>query len=49
MYTLLPKMADVVAPLRSPLEEMLGCGQRTERVVNNKLITEEHWTLEWKE
>ena len=42
-------MADVDAPLRNLLDEMLGRGQRTKRVVNNKLITEERWAFKWKE
>ena len=36
MYTLLPKLADVVAPLRDLLEEVLGGGKRTKRVVNKQ-------------
>ena len=49
MYTLLPKIADAVAPLWDLLEEIFGRGQRTKRMVNNKIIEEEHWTLECKE
>ena len=38
-----------MAPLRDLLDEMLGRGQRTKRVVNDKPITEERWVFEWKE
>ena len=38
-----------MAPLQDLLDEMLGRGQRTKRVVNDKTITEERWTFEWKE
>ena len=48
MHTLLPKMAEVVAPLRDLLEKVLDVG-RFKRVAKNKSITEEHWTLEQRE
>ena len=49
MYTSLPKMADVVAPLRDLLEEAIGGGKRTKREANNKPNMEEHWAFDWQE
>ena len=49
MHTSLPKMAEVVAPLRDLLEKVLNGGKRTKRVAKNKPITEEHWTRERQE
>ena len=41
MYSSLPKMEEVVAPLWDLLEEVLDGGQLTMRVAKNKLATEE--------
>ena len=46
IHTSLPKVAEVVAPLRDMLEKVVNGGKRTKRVARNNPITEEHWTLE---
>ena len=49
MHTSLPKMAEVVAPLRDFLEKVFYGGKRTKSVAKNKSITEKHWTRERQE
>ena len=45
LRTSLPRMADVVAPLRVFLEElMVGAARRTKRVAKNRVIPPESWT-----
>ena len=43
--TSLPRMSEVVAPLRAFLEELItGAAQRTKRVARNRVIPSEAWT-----
>ena len=45
LRTSLPRMAEVVAPLRVFLEElMVGAARRTKRVAKNRVIPPESWT-----
>ena len=44
LRTLLPRMAEVVAPLRLFLEELMGAARRTKRVAKNRAIPPAAWT-----
>ena len=47
LRTSLPRMAEVVQPLRVFLEQLMaGASRRTKRVVRNRVIQEDAWTAE---
>ena len=45
LRTSLPRMAEVVVPLRSFLEQLMaGASRKTKRVARNRVIPEDSWT-----
>ena len=47
LRTPLPRMAEVVEPLRVFLEQLMaGASRRTKRVAHNRVIQEDEWTAE---
>ena len=47
LRTSLPRMAEVVAPLRAFLEElMVGAARRTKRAAKNRVIPPDAWTAD---